>query len=202
MLLDKYLSRPIQGVISLMLFILYITHFRHFVNGFNAAWSTYPADVKGRHKCMTDTDHRITFSVRCAELDSLTMFTPILKGFSAVADNTYLTFGSFSDMIWYSLKTGGTYLLTIGVLLIAVGLTMHFIMGKMLQQVHAINGTQPQQFTRPLVDYGGIPNYALQQFARLTQNRNSQQGKPKRIQQWTGVNDDDDDDNNKEEINH
>lgn len=201
MFLDQYISRPIQAVIGLMLFILFSTHVIFFINGFTAALATYPADAKGRLRCMTETDHRITFAEKCAELDSLTMFTPVLKGFSAVASKTYLTFGGFTDALWYSLKTGGTYLLFVGVLLMAVGFVMHFMMGKMLEQVTAISAnsnqkSMPQQ--PPLLDYGGIPNYAWQQFARLTQNRNAYPPKPKRIAQWEGV----DDDGSNEEINH
>lgn len=162
---SNQLSWVIGAIAACWFLILVMTHVSYFFNGVNAALRTYQADLKGQQKCLTDTDHRITFRQRCEELDALNYFTPFWKGWESVSKNTYLSsFGAF-DLFSYAIKSVGIPLLLIGVALFVLGIYLHTMLNKLTQQTNQLtgkNGAPPGMLALDIVSAE-----AWQRFAQL-----------------------------------
>ena len=164
MILDRYLSRPLQLVFGVWMVFFVMMRVKYIIQGYNVSSEKFPARWKGHQQCMNDPGHRIAFPNDCSDLDSISYFSPYWDGLDNAWRNTYfcgvVECSTIFDHAFQSLASLGIYFAAASILTVICGAFLYVILSRTLQ----LGYVEKRPANIEPAEYGQIPAHAWRQF--------------------------------------
>lgn len=174
MVLDRYISRPLQIVLGIWLVFFIVMRIIYIHEGYSESSQKFAARWEGHRDCMNKPGHRIAFPKDCQDLDSLSYYSPYWDGINNAWRKTYfcgvVECSTLFDHGMQSLSSLGVYFAAASVLTVLCGAFLYVILSRTLQLGYV--QPHPEKRARELehVDYGQIPQHAWRQFNQFLQH--------------------------------